>query len=140
MEAGCDRRAIEERSLKSLFAGGIPLQTDSSDPKIAAGRADGRLHLAGRVEVVLGGDSDRSTVADLKAMIDKLTGDVRTTHGQLALNMQRGLLNINAPRAQGVVGFLREAGGTYALADVEVKSGNTFASVVCVAMDCAVAR
>ncbi len=127
--------AHEERSLKSLFAGGIPLQTDSSDPKIAAGRADGRLHLAGRVEVVLGGDSDRSTVADLKAMIDKSTGDVRTTHGQLALNMQRGLLKINAPRAQGVVGFLREAGGTYALADVEVKSGNTFASVVCVAMD-----
>ena len=42
--------------------------------------------------------------------------------------MRRGLVTINAPCAQGVVGFLREAGGTYVLADVEVKSGNTFVS------------
>lgn len=42
---------------------------------------------------------------------------------------------MNAPRAQGVVGFLRESGGRFDLKDTVIESQNDYASVSVVSMD-----
>ncbi len=91
--------------------------------------------LAGRVEAVYDGDPSRDSVADLTGLVDSKAGTVRTTNGELTLDHKAGLLRINAPRAQGVVGFLKDAGGSFHLADVDIRSGNEYAGVVLVPLD-----
>ena len=46
----------------------------------------------------------------------------------------RGLCALNAPKAQGATGFLKK-GGTIKCGDVEIQSGNDYATVLVVAMD-----
>jgi len=46
----------------------------------------------------------------------------------------QGLCVLNAPKAQGVTGFLKK-GGAVKCADVEIQSGNDYATVLVVAMD-----
>lgn len=138
----------EERSLEALFQRRAPMLTDSLDYDPAAyadqaveskrglmERVDPLAMLTGRVEVAYGGDPADSRVADLSDYINHETGEVRTTHGQLVLNHERGLLRIDAPAAQGVVGFLRENGGQFRLSDLEIHSSNHYASLVAVAAD-----
>jgi hypothetical protein len=91
--------------------------------------------LVGRVEAAYGGDPAETRVADIASFIDEQAGEVRTTHGQLVLNHKRGLLRIDAPPAQGVVGFLADSGGGFELSDLSVRSGNRYATVLAVAMD-----
>jgi hypothetical protein len=121
----------EERSLDSLFQRAKPAAADGFDYKAAA---DGRAHLIGRVEVTYDA-KDQQNITDLAPFIDAQTAGVRSTHGQLAINTTKGLVTINAPKAQGVVGFLKDAGGTFALKDVTIESANDFASVVVLSLD-----
>ena len=46
----------------------------------------------------------------------------------------RGLCTLDSPKAQGVTGFLKK-GGPVRCADVEIQSGNDYATVLVVAMD-----
>src|SRR6202012_4131990 len=41
----------------------------------------------------------------------------------------------NAPKAQGVTGFLKQAGGNFPLGEVTIQSGNDYASISVVSMD-----
>ncbi len=138
----------EQRSLAELFDRRPPLLTDELgyDPAAHAGqalpvkqplmrKADPRALLVGRVEAAYDADPAGSRVTDVAPYIDQRTGAIRTTHGQLEMNPKRGLLTLNAPRAQGVVGFLAEAGGSFATADLTIRSGNRYAVVLAVSMD-----
>ncbi len=70
----------------------------------------------------------------VSACIDTNAKIVRSVTGELELNWGSGLLRIMAPKAQGAVGFLSEA-GAIDLPDLLVGCRNAYASVLCVSLD-----
>ncbi|MEX0774251.1 MAG: hypothetical protein WD042_00915 [Phycisphaeraceae bacterium] len=139
----------EERALAELFdrkspvvneATGFDPNRDAVDLRARAGEAAGgaasRLaFLVGPVQVVYGGDPAKSRIADLSRHIDGTKKTVRSNTGQIAWDWGTGVCTINAPKAQGVAGFLKDAGGKFDLADVTIESRNDYATVQLVAMD-----
>ncbi|MBW3546202.1 MAG: T9SS type A sorting domain-containing protein, partial [Bacteroidetes bacterium] len=59
---------------------------------------------------------------------------VTSTTGQLKWNYEKGVCTMNAPKAQGVTGFL-ETTPTVDLADVTITSKNPYAAISVVSMD-----
>jgi hypothetical protein len=137
----------EERSLENLWQRTAPVIAEGSsfDPnrdKIAFAEGspvktavDPLAFLVGPVVVKYGGDPARTRVADLAPFIDKTRQIVRSDSGEIALHYDTGFCTLNAPKAQGVTGFLQQAGGNFPLADVTIQSGNDYAAVSVVAMD-----
>jgi hypothetical protein len=91
-------------------------------------------YLVGPVTVKYGGNPARSTAADLGQYIDESKKTIRSITGELEWDYGRGLCTLNAPKAQGVTGFLRKV-GTIKLADMTIASGNDYATVLAVSMD-----
>ncbi len=138
----------DRRSVEGMIERRAPLLTESLDYDPAAHadeappakrelmqRADPRALLVGRVETVYDADPAGARLTDIATYVEGENGPIRTTHGQLALHREKGLLQIDAPAAQGVAGFLKDAGGAFELTDVTIRSGNRYAAVVAVAMD-----
>jgi hypothetical protein len=73
-------------------------------------------------------------VADLSKYIDHGKKEVRSVTGQLALDYGRGVCRLDAPKAQGVCGFLADAGPSD-LGAVRVESKNAYAAVLAVSLD-----
>lgn len=90
--------------------------------------------LVGPVEVKLGGDSAHSSTAQLSRYIGSAHKVVRSDTGELRLDYGKGVFALNAPKAQGACGFL-SAAGPIRLADVTLRCGNQYASVVLVSLD-----
>ncbi len=105
----------------------------------SARRPDGRLSraafLVGRVETVLGGDPAATRIADLTRYLDPDRQRIRSNTGQLVWDYRVGLCWMSAPKAQGVTGFLKAAGGRFELSDVVLESRNEYATVSVVSMD-----
>ena len=91
-------------------------------------------YLVGPVLVKYGGAPSQSRVVDLQPFIHADTKTVQSVTDELELNYGKGLCTLNAPKAQGVTGFLKKA-GDFKLADVEIQSGNDYATVLVVSMD-----
>lgn len=96
-------------------------------------RLDPLLHYAGRTQVKFG---DESAVrgSDLKPLINRAAQTVTSSTREVTLDYGKGLLTLNAPRAQGVSGALNVA-GKVELRDLTVSSGLDLAHVVVVALD-----
>lgn len=136
----------EERSLESMWSRQIPLIAEdrSFDPNRYTGNTGEKSNIAkgvdplaflvGPVEVKYGGESQHSRVADLSKYIDTQKKTVRSVTGEVALDYGAGLFTLNAPRAQGVSGFLNRA-GEITLGDTRFRSTNGYATVAVVAMD-----
>ncbi len=135
----------EERSLDDLWNLRPPIIAEEGgyDPNRDAGispqsavrtSVDPVAFLAGPVEVVYGGDPARSSVADLKALIDTEGRRVTSVTGEVVLDFGKGLCTVNAPAAQGAVGFLSKAGAVR-LRDLQIDSKMDYAAVLAVAMD-----
>jgi hypothetical protein len=90
--------------------------------------------LVGRCEVVYGGDSAKNKVADMKKYIDEDKKTVTSTTGEEKIDYDKGLLTVNAPKAQGAAGFLGKC-GDIALGDVTITCKNDYATITVVAMD-----
>ena len=90
--------------------------------------------LVGPVVTKYGGDPSKSSVVDFKSYIDETAKTVTSITGELALDYGKGLCTINAPKAQGVTGFLNKS-GDFKLADIAIHSGNAYASILAVSMD-----
>lgn len=97
-------------------------------------RIDPLLHYAGRATVQFVTEPGSTKLADLKPYIDHQKQTVSSTTGELKLDYQRGLLTLNAPKAQGVCGALK-AGGKADLKDVEISSDLELGAIVAVALD-----
>ncbi len=134
----------EARSLDSMFAREEPVISEgfSFDPnrhtleeaiQAEARQSGGLAFLVGRVEALYDADPALTKVMDLSPYIDADT--VRSATGELALRPEPGLFTMDAPRAQGVTGFLGAAGGRFALSDVTIEAADTFASVTLVPLD-----
>ncbi|HTW94157.1 MAG TPA: hypothetical protein VMD30_05160 [Tepidisphaeraceae bacterium] len=60
---------------------------------------------------------------------------VRSDTGELAFDWGKGVCIMDAPKAQGVCGFLATAGGQWNLSTVSIRSDNDYASILIVSMD-----
>jgi hypothetical protein len=136
----------EERSLKDIWERKTPVITEeagfdpnrdsahfSSESSIKQG-IDPRAFLVGPVLTKYDGDPRRSKVVDLQRFIDSDKNSVKSITGEISLDHAKGLCILNAPKAQGVTGFLKKA-GAFNLRDVAIDSGNDYASVLVVSMD-----
>lgn len=117
--------ALDELRLKDLPVGaeGKP-----------GGRIDPLLHYAGRAEVQFTDGPGATTVSDLKPFIDLARQTVTSTTGELKLDYARGVLTVNAARAQGVSGNLRAA-GTTELKDLVITSDLDLGHIIAVSLD-----
>lgn len=89
----------------------------------------------GRVLRDVGEDPGASKVlSNLPELIDREAKIVRSATGQLTLDFGRGLLTVNAPKAQGVTGFLAGA-GAIETADATFRLWNEYAAAVIVPLD-----
>lgn len=137
----------EHRSLDDLWQRRVPIISESGrfDPNRDEGafavqspikqEVDRLAFMVGPVEVTYDSDPAESTVMDLSAYIDHERGVVRSVTGQIELNHKLGVMTVNAPKFQGVAGFLKGAGGTFSTADVTVSSANEYATVGVVPLD-----
>lgn len=88
----------------------------------------------GRVTLNISEQGGISEIADMSRFIDRDRQQVRSATGELTWDYGRGIVTINAPKAQGVVGFLRQA-GLIELRDVVLEMNSDYASVLVVALD-----
>lgn len=136
----------EERRLEDLWQRSMPIIAEDSgyDPNRdkdsiskesnVKNGVNPLAYLAGPVVVKYGGKPAKSSVADLARLLDAEKKVVRSNTGELELDYGRGLCLLTAPKAQGVTGFLKQA-GSFKLPDVEIVSGNAYATVLVVSMD-----
>ncbi len=91
--------------------------------------------LVGPVQVSYGGNPADTKVMDLSPYIDGKAQVVKADTGEMELHYGVGLFMLKAPKAQGVCGFLKNAGGSFELPDVSITSSNDYAAIEAVAMD-----
>lgn len=138
----------EERSMSAMWQRKAPIiaetatfdpNRDTEDLRSQSGaRATDVSRLAflvGPVEVKFGSRSSKRVSSDLSKYIDGKKSIVRSNTGEIALNWKTGLLTVDAPKAQGVAGFLKDAGGQFDLSDIRIQSANAYATIEVVAMD-----
>ncbi len=99
---------------------GLPLPADGGVDDLRAQEIEGGtainpeagfdplLKLTGRVLVNLGAEGENKINPAAPSMIDRADKTVESLTGQLKLDWGKGLMTINTPMAQGVVGFLGE--------------------------------
>jgi hypothetical protein len=136
----------EQRSLEDLWRRRMPIIAEDAgyDPNRDKDNMSKRsnvkngvnplAYLVGPVVVKYGGDPSKSRAVDLRPYLREDKKVVRSITGQLYMDYGKGRCALNSPKAQGVTGFLKR-GGTVKCADVEIRSGNDYATVLVVAMD-----
>ncbi|MFN3653477.1 MAG: hypothetical protein ACK47B_28185 [Armatimonadota bacterium] len=136
----------EKRALADLWTRRVPLVSEEGtyDPNRDRGsfapalgaktQVDQLAFLVGPVEVEYGADPAGSKAADLGPYLDHERQVVRSNTGQLAWDYGQGIVTLDAPKAQGVTGFL-SARKTFELSDVTLTSTNHYASVTVVSLD-----
>jgi hypothetical protein len=141
-----DPAVHEQRALADVFSRAMPIiaEDEGYDPNRDKGLipresnikdgVDPLAYLVGPVVVTYGGDPAKSKVADLSKYIDSAKKTVKSSTGELELNHGVGLCKMDSPKAQGATGFLKAA-GKIALSDIEIASGNDYATVMVVSMD-----
>jgi hypothetical protein len=129
-----------------LHLGGTPLAQDAALDELRlkdvptgteykpGSRLDPLLHYAGRVDVKFTTGPASVHMGPVKGLIDHAAQRVTSTTGELSLDYGKGVLTINAPRAQGVSGDLRAA-GTVDTRDLKIESGMDLGHVMVVSLD-----
>ena len=80
-------------------------------------------------------DPSEAMQADLAKYFDPEKGTINSATGELIWDYRKEICTMDAPKAQGVTGFLAKGGGTYHLADVLIESQNDYATVNVVSLD-----
>jgi len=139
---------IEQRSLKSLFNREAPRISDNEaygdqrdlldlkpnwQPR--GDQINRAAFLVGPVMTKTGGDPNKSTATDLKKWFDPAAGRIESATGELVWDYRREVCSMKSPKAQGMTGFLKRAGGTFKLPDVTIESANDYATVNVVSLD-----
>jgi hypothetical protein len=123
---------VAPQNLDELRAKDIPAgQTRPSDP---ANGIDPLAFLVGQVNVRFAQTEATRRQADLSAYIDRTAQIVRSSTGELRWDYRHGLMQLDAPQAQGVTGFLKQA-GPQNLSVLQLKSPLDYGTVLLVALD-----
>ena len=136
-----EERALEDVwTLRSTVIG----EEESFDPNRHTGHLPKEVNLkgginplaflVGPVEVKYAGDPSKTTAIDLSKYIDDQKKVVTSVTGELTFNHGVGWCTVDAPKAQGVTGFLSKT-GTFAMKTVTVESKNEYASILAVSLD-----
>jgi lysophospholipase L1-like esterase len=139
---------LEQRSLQDLWTQRLPLIAEEAgfDPNRDTGSISPRSNVktyvdplsyfVGPVRTVYGGDPAKSFVhPKLDTLIDREKKTVRSVTGELMLDYGKGISVLNASKAQGVTGFLKAAGGKFSTRNLQISSGNEYASLLVVSLD-----
>ncbi len=142
----------EARSLTSMFRREYPIiaeapeydpnrreggeaQAQAEKAKLTGG-VDPLAFFVGPVEVEYGSDAAKTAISpDLAKHIDAAKKTVTSITNEITLDYGRGVCLVDTARSKGVCGFLKEAGGTFALADAAITSGNIYAAINIIALD-----
>jgi len=129
----------EERKLSDMWERKLPLAMDHGSYKatseaMKSGSVDPLAFFVGPVRVKYDGDPSRSKVADFSKLILRDQQRVLSNTGQVELNYGKGICTVDAPKAQGVCGFLDQT-GTFALSTVTITSTNPYAAILVVPLD-----
>lgn len=118
--------AFDELRLKDIPSGSEVKKGQVIDPLI---------HFVGQTKVAFSNSpSISSKLTSLKQFVDHENKRVRSSHGQLTLDYQKGLLLLNSQLAQGASGNLK-AGGKIDLIDLAISSESELAHFVLVSLD-----
>ncbi len=120
----------QDASFDELRLKDVPPGTDVKPGQ----RIDPLIHYAGRVEVSFTGTPARTTLQDLKPFIDRAAGRVRSSTRELTFDYGKGLLTLDAARAQGASGNLK-AGNEITLTDLSIRSDLENAHIILVSLD-----
>jgi hypothetical protein len=91
--------------------------------------------LVGPVVQELGANQASLEKSNYSSHLNASQGTITSSNEQVVWDYRRGICSVNNRYVQGVVGFLRQAGGTFSLTDVELKSNNDYAAVTVVSLD-----
>ena len=97
-------------------------------------RIDPLIHYAGRVNVNFVENPGSVRVNDLTPFVDHSAKIVTSSTGELKLDYAKGVLTLNAPRAQGLSGALKLA-GTADLRDLAISSDLELGHIIAVPLD-----
>ncbi len=97
-------------------------------------RIDPLIHYAGRVAVNFVDEPGSVKATDLASFVNHAKKSVASSTGELKLDYDKGVLAVNAARAQGVSGALRLA-GLVDLNDLSVTSDLELGHIIAVALD-----
>jgi hypothetical protein len=126
--------------------GGTPLPQDAALDELRlkdippgaevkpGGRLDPLMHYAGRVDVKFVTSDTKMKISNLEPFIDHAAQTVTSTTGELKLDYGKGVLTINAPRAQGASGLLQTA-GRVETKDLSIASDMELGHIVAVSLD-----
>jgi len=136
----------EERRLDDLWSlrSSLLVEEEGFDPNRDASAipkessvtqaVDPLAFLVGPVEVNYQGDPAKSSVVDLATYIDPVKKTVASSTRELTWDWGTGICRLDAPKAQGVTGFLAKA-SPFALSAVTITSTNDYATVLVVSLD-----
>ncbi|MDJ0661088.1 MAG: hypothetical protein QNJ42_16605 [Crocosphaera sp.] len=135
----------ENRKLTELWNRQIPIisETQTFDPNRDQNSQNNhdqinkKIHplafLVGSVEVSY--DSNKTNkIVDLKKYINEKDKTIRSITEEITWNYQQGICFLNTAKAQGITGFIKQA-GEIKLKDVTIKSNNQYATIIVVSMD-----
>ncbi|MEI7732417.1 MAG: hypothetical protein WCO56_22795 [Verrucomicrobiota bacterium] len=97
-------------------------------------RLDPLLHYAGQAAVRFVTGPGSTKLADLKPYINRPAQSVTSSTGELKLDYGKGVLTLNAAKAQGLSGAL-QANGPADLHDLAIESGMKLGHIIAVALD-----
>ncbi|HSU52465.1 MAG TPA: hypothetical protein VLT36_00230, partial [Candidatus Dormibacteraeota bacterium] len=117
--------ALDELRLKNIPAG------TEVEP---GSRIDPLIHYAGRAVVRFVEGPGSIKQQDLKPLIDHVAQTVTSSTGELKLDYGKGVLTINAPRAQGASGLLNSV-GHFDTSDLTIDSSMELGHIVAVSLD-----
>lgn len=120
----------QDASLDELRLQEVPQGTEVKPGQ----RLDPLLHYAGRAQVRFTDEPGGVRSEDLRPLIDHEKQIVTSSTGELRLDYGRGVLRINAPRAQGASGALKAA-GPIDLADLVIASDLELGHIAAVPLD-----
>ncbi len=95
---------------------------------------DPLLHFAGRVQVRFTSGSSSMKLVDVRSLMDRASQTVTSSTGELRLDYGKGMLVLDAPRAQGLSGRIAAA-GTVRTRDLVISSDMQVGHVVAVSLD-----
>lgn len=98
------------------------------------GRIDPLLHYAGRAQVNFVGAPGSVKLTDLKPYADRTAQVVKSSTGELRLDYGKGVLQIDAPQAQGVSGALGSR-DSFESKDLVIRSGMEIGHILAVSLD-----
>jgi hypothetical protein len=97
-------------------------------------RLDPLLHYVGRSHVTFSAEAGGVTASDLKPFVNRAAQTVTSTTKELKLDYGKGLLVIDAPRAQGASGALNSA-GKISLSVLTISSDLDLGHIIAVSLD-----